>query len=137
MGLYLCLFDHDDEIDGVEVGPYADFNGLREFVNKELEKGTCGIKFPTFLIHSDSDGEWSVLDCKILHEELSEIISEMKKRPPVEFISDWQKNVACSIGLLPKNAYESFIDVDGEFVLGRIYNLVELALQRNLSILFQ
>lgn len=137
MGLYLCIFDQDDEVDGVEIGSYSDFNGLREFINKEIEKGAFGAKFPTFLIHSDSDGEWTVLDCKKLRVELSEIILKMKELKPVPFITDLQKSVASSIGLLPENAYESFIDVDGEFVLGRIYNLVELALQRQLPILFQ
>lgn len=137
MGLYLCLFDNDNEVDGVEVGAYADFNGLRDFINTELEQGTVGVKFPTFLIHSDCDGEWSVSDCIRLREELAEIILKMKELPPTPIISDWQKNVAISIGLTAKNAYESFIDVDGEFLLGRIYELVELGLQRQISVIFQ
>ena len=32
MGLYLCIFDEDEEVDGVEVGLYSDFNALRDYV---------------------------------------------------------------------------------------------------------
>ena len=137
MGLYLCVFRATDEIDGVEVGPYADFNALRAYVTLELENGQLGSKFPTFIIHSDSDGEWSVADCVRLRTELSEIITEMRSKPSVPFVSDWQGGVAKSIGLSPKNALESFIDVDGEFVLERIQHLVGVALQHKLPILFQ
>jgi hypothetical protein len=45
--------------------------------------------------------------------------------------------VADSIGLVPQNAFESFIDVDGEFLLERLQNLVKNALKHQLPILFQ
>ena len=61
----------------------------------------------------------------------------MKGKPPQPFVSDWQKYVAKSTGLSPQNAFESFIDVDGEFVLDRILYLVKVALDRKLPILFQ
>lgn len=138
MGLYLCVFDDDEEeIDGVEVGPYADFNGLRECITRELEGGQAGSKFPTFIIHSDCDGEWTTSECAKLKEELAEIIVSMKEKPPLPFLSDWQKGVAKSVGLTPQNAFESFIDVDGEFVLERIHHLAGVALQSQLPILFQ
>lgn len=137
MGLYLCVFNGDEEVDGVEIGPYADFNELRDYVTRELELGRAGIKFPIFINHSDADGEWSVADCVKLNTELSEIIVVMKTKPPVPFVSEWQKSVANSTGLVPKNAYESFIDVDGEFVLERILYLVDVAIQHHLPILFQ
>lgn len=137
MGLYLGVFDDGDEIDGVEVGPYADFNALRSYITGVLEQGKAGAKFPTFIIHSDCDGEWSVADCIQLTSELSAIILAMKEKPPEPFVSDWQKYVAKSTGLSPQNAFESFIDVDGEFVLDRILYLVKVALDRKLPILFQ
>lgn len=137
MGLYLCVFDSDVELDGVEVGSYADFNDLRDYVVRELEDGAAGSKFPTFIIHSDADGEWSVADSVKLNVELLEIILEMKNKPPIPFVSDWQKNVAMSIGLVPMSAFESFLDVDGEFVLERMCNLTAVALDRQLPILFQ
>lgn len=137
MGLYLCVFNGDEEVDGVEIGPYADFNELRDYVIRELELGRAGIKFPTFINHSDADGEWSIADCIKLRTELSEIISIMKTKPPVPFVSEWQKSVAKLNGQTPKNACESFIDVDGELVLERILYLINVALEHQLPILFQ
>jgi hypothetical protein len=52
-------------------------------------------------------------------------------------VSDWQRAVAKSIGLVPQNAFESFIDVDGEFLIGRLQSLVDGARKRGLPILFQ
>ena len=137
MGLYLCVFDGEDEIDGVEVGPYADFGELRDYVVRELEGGKAGTRFPTFILHSDCDGEWSVDDATKPLAELETIVSSMKVQKPVPFFSEWQSRVAKSVGLVPKSAFESFIDVDGEFVLMRIQNLVGVALERQLPILFQ
>jgi len=137
MGLYLCIFDADEEVDGVEVGRYSDFNALRDYVARELEAGSRGARFPTLMFHSDSDGEWSVADCEKLIPELRSIIAQMQTRPQVEFVSDWQQHVARSVGLVPKNAFESFIDVDGQFVLERMLHLASMALERGLPILFQ
>ena len=69
--------------------------------------------------------------------ELDEIGGALKTRPPIAFSSDWQKVVAKSIGLKPMNAFESFIDVDGEFLIERLQSLVKDALARQLPILFQ
>ena len=102
VGLYLCIFDGDDEVDGDEVGPYSDFGGLRDYVVRELEGGRAGSQFPTFILHSDCDGEWSVTECVRLRTELAQIRSAMQARPPVPFVSDLQRNVAQSFGLVPK-----------------------------------
>jgi len=45
VGLYLCIFDGDEEVDGVEVGAYADYNALRDYVVRELETGRAGSRF--------------------------------------------------------------------------------------------
>jgi hypothetical protein len=42
MGLYLCIFDGNEDVDGVEVGPYADFNALRDYIIQEIEGGEAG-----------------------------------------------------------------------------------------------
>ena len=39
VGLYLCAFIDDEEIEGVEVGSYADFNCFREAVVAVVEDG--------------------------------------------------------------------------------------------------
>ena len=137
MGLYLCIFDGEEEVDGVEVGPYADFNGLRNYVVRNLENGQAGNRFPTFILHSDSDGEWRISACTDLHAELKKIIALMKTLPPIPFISEWQNKVARAVGLVSKNALESFVDVDGEFVLERICDLAEIGIERRCPIMFQ
>ncbi len=137
MGLYLCIFKEEEELDGVEVGSYSDFNSLRDFLISELESDKAGSLFPVFILHSDCDGEWSPTDCKKLQVELGEISKTLEGMPPVPFNSDWQKNLASRIGLIPKNALESFIDVDGELLIDRLQKLVELAIKKHLPILFQ
>jgi len=137
MGLYLCIFDGDEEVDGVEVGHYSDFNRLRDYLARELEGRNRGSRFPTLMLHSDSDGEWSAADCARLVLELNAISAEMRGQPPVPFVSEWQQHVGRSVGLVPKNAFESFIDVDGQFVLERMLHLATVALDRGLPILFQ
>ena len=137
MGLYLCVFEGDEDVDGVEVGPYADFNALRDHIVRHLEGGRAGSRFPTFILHSDSDGEWSLAECSALREELAMISAELMARPAVEMASDWQKSLARSIGLVPRNAFESFIDVDGEPLIQRLQELVDGALRRGRPITFQ
>jgi len=137
MGLYLYIFDGEEEINGVEAGSYNDYGVLLDYVALELERGKAGARFPTFVLKSDSDGEWSVADCKKLQVELDEIAVALRVRRAVAFTSDWQRDVAKSIGLKPQNALESFIDVDGEFLLERLQSLVKDALARQLPILFQ
>jgi len=138
VGLYLCVFDTaDEEIDGVELGAYADFGEFRDFITRELESGNAGARYPTLIRHSDSDGEWSVEACEVLRRELADLATALKARPPIEFVSEWQKGVARSIGLKPQNAFESFVDVDGEFLVARLQSLVETALKHRLPILFQ
>ena len=137
MSLYLCIFRDGEDVDGVDIGPYADFDNLRSYVANELEAGKIGSRFPTFMLHPDSDGEWSPDDCRTLSEEIEQIISGLKERPPIPFTSGWQAAVAKSRGLLPKNAFQCFVDVDGEFVLERIHNLAAKAVRLDSAILFQ
>jgi len=138
MGLYLCIFDGDDEeIDGVEVGTYEDFGQLRDYIARELEAGRNGSRFPTLMLHSDCDGEWSAAECERLRDELAELANELKGRPALPFVSVWQKDVARSIGHVPENAFESFLDVDGEPVIERLQGLVDTPRTRGLPILFQ
>jgi hypothetical protein len=137
MGLYLCIFDDDDELDGVEVGDYADFGELRNTVVNKLEWDGAGTRFPTLILHSDCDGEWSASDCKKLEAELEAITAEFKQLPPKPFGSEWQKAVVKQIRLIPKSLYDCFIDVDGEPLLKRMLKLAQLAQTRHLPILFQ
>jgi hypothetical protein len=73
----------------------------------------------------------------LLRREFTDITESLKQRPPVPFTSEWQKAVSKSTGLVPQNAFESFIDVDGEFLLDRLLHLVEVSMERQVPILFQ
>lgn len=137
MSLYLCVFDEEDELDGIAVGAYSDFGDFRDSVAKVLEGGTAGSRFPILMLHSDCDGEWSVEECPRLGNELETISAEMRRQPPREFFSEWQKITAKKLGLQALTLYDCFIDVDGEPLLERLLGLVKLAQRRNLPILFQ
>ena len=120
MSLYLCIFNDDEEVDGVDVGAYSDFAYFRKIIAEVLENGQAGSRFPTLLLHSDCDGEWSVVDCSKLQKEFEIINVELKEYPPEDFFSEWQQKVANQIGLRPKNLCECFIDVDGESLLAAV-----------------
>jgi len=92
MSLYLCVFEDDEELDGVDVGAYSDFGDFRKAVIRELECGKAGSRFPTLIRHSDCDGEWNLDDCSKLESELEIVSAELKQRPPRDFFADWQKN---------------------------------------------
>src|SRR5690349_6257343 len=114
MGLYLCVFDGDREIDGLEVGSYSDFDHFRSVVTRQLEDGHEGARYPVLILHSDCDGEWTLTQCEKLKVELADIERSFRQLPPMEFCSEWQKELAKLMGLKPRSLYESFIDVDGE-----------------------
>ena len=137
MGLYLCVFDGDDELDGVEVGSYADFEFFRNTVTEQLDGGATGSRCPTLIDHSDSDGEWSPAECETLRTELAMIEQRFKQLPSQDFGADWQKQVGDSLGLNPSSLNDSFIDVDGEPLVERLIALCDVAISRGCPILFQ
>jgi hypothetical protein len=137
MSLYWCVFAGRTELAGVEAGAYADFHALRQAIAAGLEGGSAGSRFPVLMLHSDCDGEWSATACARLQDELATIIAEMKGRPPLPFPGSWQQRVAAAAGLNPRNAFESWIDVDGEFLLQGLQRLAALAVERGQPILFQ
>ncbi len=137
MGLYLCIFDADEDAEGVDIGAYSDFDFFRSIITEELEAGQPGAKFPTLILHSDCDGEWSVGGCAALEKELKEIATSLKKLPPRPFNAVWQRAVGKSQGLKPENLLECFIDVDGEPLVSRLILLCRMAQERNMPISFQ
>jgi hypothetical protein len=136
MGLYLAVFDDGDEIDGVEVGSYADFAFFRDAVVSGLEGGVAGSRFPTLIVHSDCDGEWTPYEAGNLEAELAVIAEELQGLPPVT-LDGWKAEVAKMFGIKPTNLADCFFDVDGEPLLERIIGLAQLSQQRDLPILFQ
>jgi Immunity protein 70 len=136
MGLYLAVFDGDDEIDGVEVGSYDDFAFFRDAVASGLEGGNAGSRFPTLISHSDCDGEWTPEQALALESELGAITKEFADLPPV-LLDGWKAEVARMFGIKPSSLGDCFFDVDGEPLLERLTGLAKLSRERNLPILFQ
>jgi len=137
MGLYLCIFDGDEEVEGVEVGPYSDFNAFRDCIVREIENGNAGSKFPLIVLHSDSDGQWSPVEARQLEIELSSIREKFRRRPPIKILSEWQKQIVKDHALQLECLYDCFIDVDGEPLLDRLIDLARLSYHSNLPIIFQ
>ena len=123
MGLYLAVFDGDEELDGVEVGLYADFSAFREAVVANLEGGFPGSRFPTLILHSDCDGEWSPVQAALLEKELEVIGMELQRLPPVPLNDGWQRQVAKTFGVQNHTLFDRFFDVDGEPRIDRLIGL--------------
>jgi hypothetical protein len=137
MGLYLCVFDGDHEVDGVEVGLYEDFDGFRTTVQRFLEKGGWGSRFPVLMGHTDCDGAWSADEAASLLKELGVVQQELARIPGPAFKPGWRAEVAEELGLEAKTLADSFIDVDGEPLIERLMGLCRVAVERGLPILFQ
>jgi hypothetical protein len=140
VGLYLAVFralDEDDELDGVEVGGYDDFDGLRSTIADRLEGGQLGSRFPTFSLHADSDGTWEPSQIPALIHELETIRAELRRLPAAPFPAGWQTNVASEFGLRPENLAGSFIDINGDLLLDRLLSLAAVASAASQPIWFQ
>jgi len=137
MSLYLAVFDDGDELDGVEIGAYSHFGAFRDAVVNSLEGGMAGSRYPTLILHSDCDGQWTPNEAAVLEKELEIISSRFRELPPVSLNSDWQKQIAKTFGIRLKSLYDCFFDIDGEPLLDRLINLTKLSQSRNLPILFQ
>jgi hypothetical protein len=138
VGLYLAVFDGDAELEGVEVGSYADFGVFRDAVAEHLEGGSAGSRFPTLMLHSDCDGSWSSEESAQLQAELEQIANEFRRLPPLELkLGSWQAEVAKSFGIKPRHLCESFFDVDGEPLIERLLGLIQVSRSRGKAILFQ
>lgn len=137
MSLYLCVFASDGELEGVELGAYSDFDHFRSTVTEVLEGGAAGSAFPTLVRHSNCDGEWTAADCHALMTELMSIAVAFRELPPRQLPDGWQRSIAEGQDLVPQNLYQSFIDVDGLPLIGRLLDLCRRAVSSSQPILFQ
>lgn len=136
MGLYLAIFDGDEEIEGVEVGSYSDFGALRRAV-VNTSAGLAESLYPTLIRHSDGDGVWSTAEAEKLAGELEAIAARFRKLPPIEVQTGWKTEVMKQLSMQPKNLYDCFFDVDGEPLLDRLLRLTKVSAEMKLPILFQ
>ncbi len=137
MGLYLTIFDKDKELEGIEIGSYSDLEKFKILIAKTIENGKFGSKYPVFMLHNDSDGEWSAQEAVALEKELVEIQSKFKKLPPFMYKNCWQELVIKSMRLKTRNLQDCFFDIDGEPLFDRLIALTRLSQRTRLPILFQ
>jgi hypothetical protein len=137
MSPYLTIFDGEKELDGVEVGTYADFNVFRSAVVRRLERRGAGSKFPTLIFHSDCDGQWTPQEAAVLEKELVEISARFRELPAEPLKAEWQGSIAEKQQLEINSLHDCFFDVDGEALLERMIDLCRLSQMRGLPILFQ
>jgi len=137
MGLYLAIFNDDTELDGVEIGSYADFSTFRNNVVRHLESGDAGSQCPTLILHSDCDCQWTPEEATKLEKELELIAVRFKELPPIPLNSEWQRQVAKTFGIKLQSLYDCFFDIDGEPLVERLISLARLSRKNNLPILFQ
>ena len=137
MGLYLCVFDGDEELDGIDLGSYDDYAWLIDTVVEKMEDGASGLRYLNLVLQSDADGFWDPKACGDLAAELAEIAGRFRDLPPIPFRARWQAAVASEVGLKCESLFDCFIDVDGEPVLERMRALAWLAFERGLPLLRQ
>jgi hypothetical protein len=140
MGLYLCVFRDDvtdEELEGVEVGGYDDFNRFRQAVADYLESAGWGSRFPVLMLHRDSQGVWTAAEAAQLEAELLTIGDELARVPAATFGAEWQKEIAKNLGLRPTSLLDTFIDVDGERLVERLLELARTAQREGREISFQ
>ncbi len=128
MGLYLCVFrseESDEEIEGVEIGGYDDFDSFRSVVSEMLEGGEWASRFPVLMGHSDSDGAWTPSEAGDLEREVLTIAGELARLPARPFASGWPEDVAAQLDLTPETLLDVFIDVDGEPLLERLVSVAK------------
>jgi hypothetical protein len=70
MSLYLCIYEYECEIHGIDVGSYSDFNAFRTKLFHFCESNKIVNPLYTLMNHSDCEGEWTPLECKKLVSEL-------------------------------------------------------------------
>jgi hypothetical protein len=136
MGLYLAVFERDEELDGSNVGSYGDFGAFRDAVISRLESGQAEARFPTLIMHSDCDGEWTPSEAATLEAELRIIGASFRKMPAIA-VGGWQQDVIRELGLKLETLYDCYFDANGEPLIEVLIRLARLSQNRELPILFQ
>jgi hypothetical protein len=136
MGLYLCVFRGDDELEGVEVGSYDDFERFREAA-RALDRRMFR-RFGTLRANIKPNTAWSRREAARLGRELARLGAELKKLPPRPFPPEsWQEQIAAERRLAPTSLYDCFFDVDGEPLVERLLGLCRVSVEAREPILFQ
>ena len=110
----------------------------KDFLSRVLKrKSKFSLPMTILLNHSDCDGSWNVDECVHLKMELQEIKQIFINEPPDLSIIELKQDIFKFYGVKPENLFECFIDSDCEFLIDRLIQLCDLAIQENRPIIFQ
>ena len=137
MGLCLYVLDSDpgdadepQEIAECDIGHYSDFGCFRDTIARHLAPDS----YPTLMLHSDCDGEWSLAEIPRLEEELREIGAAFRKLPPEEPTGAFEHTAEHRVGA--GSLYDCFHNVDGENLFEALLELCETAREHKRPITF-
>jgi len=136
MGLYLCVFRGDEELSGIDVGSYDDWERFRG--EARARDGRVFRRYGTLREHVTPTTRWSPRDAARLAGELDHLREALRREPPRPFApSSWQAELAAERGLAPASLAECFFDVDGVSLFDGLAELCRLAVETRQPILFQ
>lgn len=136
MGLYLCVFRGEEELAGVEVGSYDDFEAFRG--EARAIDGRIFRRFGTLRLAVSPTSAWSPRAAARLARELTVLAGELKRLPPRPLPEgSWQAELARERHLTPATRYDCYFDLDGEPLVERLLELCRVAVAEREPILFQ
>jgi hypothetical protein len=136
MSLYLCVFRGEEELDGVDVGSYEDFERLRD-VARSID-GRVFRRFGILRTNVSPTTAWRPRAAARLEAELRAFAQELRSRPPRPFPDgSWQARVAAARVTAPATLYDCFFDVEGRPLVERLLALCRLSIETRQPILFQ
>ena len=136
MGLYLCVFRDDEEVFGVDVGSYDDWERFRG--EARARDGRVFRRYGTLRVHVSPTTHWSPRDASRLATELSRLREALQREPPRPFPpGSWQAELVAERGLVPVTLADCFFDVDGVSLFDGLSELCRLAVEARQPILFQ
>lgn len=136
MGLYLCVFRDDEELYGIDVGAYEDWERFRG--EARARDGRIFRRFGTLRVHVSPTTHWSPRDAARLGGELARLREALKREPPRPLApGSWQAELAAERGLAPATLADCFFDVDGVPLFDGLAELCRLAIETGQPILFQ
>jgi immunity protein 70 of polymorphic toxin system len=137
VGLCLYVLDRDsggdqdpEELAACDVGHYGDFGWFRETIARHVNRDD----FPTLMLHSDCDGEWTLADIPLLETELRDIGSRLRQLPPEEPVGAFEHTADYRAGA--QSLYDCFHDVNGENLIEALLGLCAAARQHGRPITF-
>ncbi|GEJ56795.1 hypothetical protein [Anaeromyxobacter diazotrophicus] len=136
MGLYLCVFRDDEELFGIDVGSYDDWERFRG--EARARDGRIFRRYGALRVHVSPTTHWSPRDAARLAGELAHLREALRREPPRPLPpGSWQAELAAERGLAPATLADCFFDVDGVPLFDGLAELCRLAVETRQPILFQ